>query len=115
MRTSHHQRDEYFISMCRRRIVDNGIDLYQCFICKEYKETNDFYINNSNKCGVHSYCIECVKISRNIEKKDIESTTNDNVKDNAIEILKNLGYDMDSTISEQFNNRIKEKYGVILN
>ena len=101
-----------------KRIIQeiNGEMLYQCMTCEELKPTYDFMTNRKVIDEVHYHCRECVSSKKQKNRNDtrIDDYQIESVKNQVIQFFKNMGYDMDRPISEQFIRKIKEKYGVDL-
>lgn len=118
----------------RRYLGEDGMWYYCCITCNDYKPEYEYTNNREKSFGKNPYCKECVKekkwekqvlptkptkeygtrwiapVGRHLNLKDL---TNDD-KINAIEYLKQMGFDTSQIIHHQFGKRIEEKYGVIL-
>ena len=115
MRTSHHQRDKYFNYMAQGKkrkveMVDDVMYLY-CTRCQEMKSQDNYTINRMSNTGLDYYCRQC---NSEMKKNPKENYTYKSQKDFIETMFKNMGYDINDDISEQFNNKIKEKYGIDL-
>ena len=55
----------------RKTIEKNGIILYQCGICKDFKPYEDFYKNKRTLLGITAECKKChIKQSKELRDKD---------------------------------------------
>lgn len=103
----------------RRNIeIIDGIPHYSCNICNLMKSADEYTKNSNMRDSVHYTCRECVN-KKNRDRKTEDGTRLDNykielVKNETIIVLKNLGFDLDGDISEQFLKRVKERYNVDL-
>ena len=84
-----------------------------CKRCGETKNETEFHIQKSNSTGRQSSCKKCEYIKTMTPVKAHEMDNQD-VVDGFKTVMKVLGYDTSSDISEQFKQRVKKKYGVIL-
>lgn len=84
-----------------------------CKICGETKDENEFYPAIHNKTGRRTYCKIC-EFKKNNRKLGIDDITNQDILNNFKDIMTGLGYDTSQNINKQFLQRIKDKYGVIL-
>lgn len=101
----------------RVEMIDDVVH-YNCNSCDIMKPKEDFTKNKNMKDSVHYSCRECIS-KKNRDRKVEDGTRLDNykievVKNDTIIVLKNLGFDLDGDISEQFLKRIKERYNVDL-
>jgi superfamily II helicase len=85
----------------KTRYDDEGILYITCRDCLEEKHFTEFNIMNSNTSGRSYICRPCSSTAIDI---DFESKR----------FLSLLGYDTSSNINEQFLQRIRDKYGVVL-
>ena len=90
----------------RRIAIDDGWG-YRCSRCDTYKSETEFHSDNSKPPFYLAYtCKDCRRLH-----KDSEPMLSDKEKEKGLEILSKLGYDTNGNVSEQFKEKIKNKYG----
>jgi len=95
-----------------RKIEMIGDVLYlYCTRCKEMKSQDNYTVNRMSNTGLDYYCREC---NRDMKKNPKDSYTYKSQKDFIEKMFVNMGFDTENDISEQFNNKIKKKYGIDL-
>jgi hypothetical protein len=84
-----------------------------CRICGETKDENMFNVVKSNLTGRNKMCKKCEVRRQNIVLKadDIHDKT---IVNTFKDIMSRLGYNLSEDINKQFLQRIKDRYGVIL-
>ena len=89
-----------------RRIMGEDEWLYRCSRCNIYKPSNGFHRDNSKPPFKLAYtCKDCRK------KFNHTDYVNPEHREDSLELLSRIGYDITKDISEQFNERIRDKYG----
>jgi hypothetical protein len=88
---------------------DEGNELWYCSYHEDFEPRKSFYANKSTPRGFQTYCKEAQK-KYNISGQYNISKSNMPDKQHAIELLKILGYDMNSDMSvhQQFMERHKK-------
>lgn len=122
-----------------RFIGKDGLWYYDCVSCQMFFPEHKMSINKNYKFGVDKYCRLCTQQRReNIAMKQITPKTYDkdgevrnrwvmstarvfgtrfmNYSDyeDTMNYLNSVGYNTNGDIHQQFCNRVKEKYGVVL-
>jgi len=116
----------------RRFMGEDGLWYYHCVRCKEYKSEKYMYKNQHKAFGIDIYCAPC-KLEYRREQQRVPTqkekygtnyvvSTGKHLRvyprktdDEDLELyLTNMGYDTTQPIHKQFQKRIEEKYGVIL-
>ena len=88
-----------------------------CPRCKITKPEYDYHRRSASADGLDTYCKSC----RNGELRTpttLESCQDEFVKVGAEKVLTNLGYEIynpDNPVYRQFNERIRERYGITFN
>jgi len=83
---------------------------YRCSLCKEFKESHHFHSDNSKPPFNLAYnCKECRKYSNKREPILLDWET-----EIGMNTLERLGFNISENIHDQFIERVKDKYGVIL-
>lgn len=101
----------------KRRIEEiDGVLHFECSTCREMKTEDEFSQNKKNPINLNYYCRQCLLNDRQNRPTDVrlDNCHYRSYVETATDILTKLGYNMEEDISEQFINRIKEKYGVDL-
>ena len=101
--------------------IDGTLHFY-CKRCDEWKPKQKFHVNNRLFYGIHTYCKNCNNPNGDTDEdrtkykktKKMDDMKNKTIVDGTITILKNMGYDIDKDISEQFFEKMKDKYNVDL-
>lgn len=123
MRTSHHQRDRYFIYMGRREVkLIDGVEYFQCNKCYEWKSRDEYHKNNRAYWKIHTYCKTCLHTyegrsprgKRKQPIRKIDDIKDKSLIDGATNLLKSMGYNLQEDVSQQFMERIKQKYNIDL-
>ena len=83
---------------------ENGETIMKCIKCGEWLTTDHYHTNERNSYGYFSICKECVK--KRVEDDPIHS--NKIVQEGSKMVLKNLEYDLERNIEDQFNERLLE-------
>jgi len=116
----------------KRYMGANGLWYYFCIRCKQYKDETYMYKNKYKAFGIDIYCSTCKVENR--KEKQRKPTNREIYGTNMVEptgrhlriypsltdkpdlelYLTNMGYDTTKPIYKQFQKRIEEKYGVIL-
>lgn len=84
-----------------------------CKLCNETKEEKDFTAVPSNTTGRHTLCRKCESKRQNTVLK-AEDMEDQSIVMEFKTIMGNLGYDVSGDINKQFLDRVRDKYGVIL-
>ena len=89
-----------------------------CYRCNIEKPLDRYYKKVSNADLKDNYCIECRNRNRGVKVNGLLTYEgNEADVENAIEILEGLGYDLsdmeNNPVYRQFNERMRQKYGVI--
>ena len=94
-----------------RRIMSEGGEwLYRCNRCHLWLIKTDFHSDKSKIFEIAYTCKECRK-----KNESYEPMLQDWETDTGIKILENIGYDTNEDIFPQFAERVKLRYGVVLN
>lgn len=84
-----------------------------CTLCKQTKEENEYTPVPTNKTGRHTCCRKCEIERQNMVLK-AEDMRDQTIVEEFKTIMVNLGYDISGDINKQFLDRVRDKYGVIL-
>lgn len=106
----------------RESILIDGVEHFFCKKCDTWKPRTEYNKNKRLFHKIHSYCKQCVHSYENRGRNKTQEEKVFKIKDSldkqaiegAVEILTNMGFDLDNDVSQQFIHRIKEKYNVDL-
>ena len=119
----------------KRYIGEDGLWYYKCYGCEQFCPEYDITNNKNKPFGKDIYCKPCKKLRRKPSQRKIITQTNkqyntswvepmgrhlnlkgltDEDKTITIKFFNNLNYNTNEPIYKQFQKRIEEKYGVIL-
>ena len=105
----------------RKKVEIYGVMHYRCSQCHEFKPAFEYYVNSQSPDNVHFSCRKCMIFLNEIKndrlyniKPPSEQTYSEEYKRTLKEIMIGLGFDVTKNVSQQFYQRIKEKYNVDL-
>ena len=94
----------------RRILNGNGEWTYRCSLCREHKTEHHFHSDNSKPPFNLAYnCKECRKSSLDRPPMLLDWEIQEGYN-----ALRRMGFNIKDDIHQQFIDRVKDKYGVIL-
>ena len=86
---------------------------YTCKICNTSKPLDQYWTNSILNRGHYDTCVTC-QTQKNKKMVKMDNCDYPYVVEGAKSILENIGYDLDTPIYLQFNERIRQRWGVEL-
>jgi len=99
----------------REFYIDNEEIFWKCSRCKDFFPEHRFSVCSTNPDGINYVCKECNKYYSRKKKTEYRlHAAPESTKTKTIDILQRMGFDVTESISDQFNEVVKNKYGVDL-
>jgi hypothetical protein len=101
----------------KRRVEEiDGVLHFECSSCREMKTEECFTFNKKSPIKLNYYCRECMSKEKKTQNHNIKLSDSKYPRyvETVTDILESLGYNMEKDISEQFINRIKDRYNIDL-
>ena len=89
----------------------------RCPRCEIIRPLGEYYVRNVAANGRDTYCKIC-RLKERSKATSLETTQDEFVKEGAEKVLTNLGYEIynpENPVYLQFNERIRERYGITFN
>lgn len=101
----------------RKTLEKYGVIHYECSHCLHFKPHFEFATNNNSLDGIQWTCRECLKTKWRMKKQEqvsgstpLQESYSEHNKEIIREILLGMEYDLSKPVSEQFYERVKQKY-----